>query len=255
MSEGFGDALKEWRKRRRFSQLQLAGEVGVSSRHLSFLETGRSTPSHEMVLALGEFLQIPRREINRMLVISGYAPVFRDIPLSDEGHSHVNYALDKLLDGHLPFPALVLNREWDVVKLNQSANSLMKEIGFVETVNLIECFLADAPTNSKILNWGDTASTLLKRLRYEIDMLGGSARLEKLEKELRSHLVDYNIPIVVDYSQSTMNTSFLVGGFTLSYFSLVSQMGAILDVTASEYKVELMFPVDDITKQYHFDRR
>ena len=253
MDKSFGSILREWRTRRRFSQLQMAEDIGISSRHLSFLETGRSAPSKEMVLNIGEFLQIPKREINRMLIVSGYAPVFRDMMSSGEGLTHVHYALDKLLADHLPFPAFVLNREWDIVKANQAASDLMMQIGFVTTDNLIESFLADDPNSSSLLNWGETASTLLKRLRYEIDMLGGSNRLEKLERDLSAHLNDSNIPIAIDYSQSTMSTKLLVGKSPLSYFSLVSQMGAILDVTASEFKVELMFPADDVTRKYHCD--
>lgn len=251
MQESFGEILKEWRSRRRFSQLRMAEEVGMSSRHISFLETGRSKPSKEMVLNIGEFLQIPKREINRMLVVSGYAPVYRDMMSSNESLNHVHYALDKLLENHLPFPAFVLNRDWDVIKANHAASHLMGEIGFVSTNNLIECFLADDPNSSGVLNWGETVLTLLKRLRYELDLLGGSDRLNNLEKALRAHLKASNVPFEVDYTQSTMNTKFLLGNSHLSYFSLVSQMGAILDVTASEFKVELMFPSDDVTKEYH----
>ena len=251
MGGGFGESLKEWRKRRRFSQLQLAEEMGVSSRHISFLEKGRSEPSKEMVLNIGEFLQIPKREINRMLVVAGHAQVFPDHLSTGEGLSYVNYALDKLLGDHMPYPALVLNREWSVVKANGAARALMEQIGFVSSGNLIECILNDDPACSHIVNWGETVSIILSRLRYEIDMLGGSDELERLEYELRSYIDSKNIPVCVDYNKAVMTTKFSIGTSTLSYFSLISQLGAILDVTASEYKVELMFPGDEVTKSYH----
>ena len=254
MDKSFGNILKTWRRHRRYSQLQMAEEVGISSRHLSFLETGRSAPSKEVVLRIGEFLRIPKRDINRMLVVSGFAPVFRDLLEPNTNLEPIYFAIDKLLNDHMPFPALVLNREWDVVKANQAAVRTMKHIGFVGADNLIECFIADDPHQSKIVNWGETVSILLNRLKCEIDILGADARIEKLEQQLRAHLGRHNIPEAVDYSQSTLNTSFRVEGKVLSYFSLVSQMSAILDVSAAEFKIELMFPADECTKQYHLKR-
>lgn len=254
MAQDYGSILKEWRVRRRFSQLQLASELGVSSRHISFLETGRSSPSKEMVINLGSFLQVPQREINRMLVVSGHAPVFQNTMALGEGLVHVNYALDKLLEDHMPFPALVLSRDWDVVKANPAAVCLMQTIGFSGSDNLIECILAEEATRSCILNRGETLMLLLKRLRYEIDLLGGSERLSKLASDLAEHLKSCEPPLVVDYSQHTMNTQFRVNDRVLSYFSLVTQMGSVLDVTASEFKVELMFPADDTTRGYHTEQ-
>lgn len=253
LNESFGAALREWRNKRRLSQLQLAENVGVSSRHISFLETGKSEPSREMVLCLGEYLDVPKREINRMLIVSGHAQVFRDHISDGSSLTYVNHALDKLLEDHLPYPALVIDREWDVVKLNVAASKLLTEIGFVASKNLIECFLHDDPSRSRIVNWGETASVILKRLRYEIDILGGSNRLVQLESKLRSYIKRNDTPVSVDYSQNSMNIKFQLGDVRLSYFSLISQLGAVLDVTASEYKVELMFPADDCTKQYHLE--
>lgn len=247
----FGLMLKHWRKHRRYSQLQMAEDTGISSRHISFLETGRSAPSKELILRIGGFLSIPKREINRMLAVSGFAQVFRDVTEPDTDLEPVYFALDTLLENHLPYPAIVLNRNWDLVKANPAAVELMTKIGFIHSNNLIECLLLDDPANSKIINWGETVSILLNRLKAEVDLVGGSDRLIVLGQRLHAHMQQHQIEEQIDYSASTLNTQFNIDGISLAYFSLVSQMGSIMEVTTSEFKVELMFPADEATKKYH----
>ena len=251
MSKAFGEILKKWRKLRRYSQLQLASEVGVSCRHISFLETGRSSPSQATILKLGRFLHMPRREINRALAVSDFAPIYRETLEADADLAPINFAIDKMLKDHMPYPALVLNKEWDMIKANESALTLLKYINFTESNNLIESLLQDDPATSKILNWGETVSVLLDRLRYEIDMLGGSRRMEDMERALRRHLCANGMEKDFDHKQVVLNTKFQVEGDVLSFFSVVSQLGAVMDVTVSEFTVELMFPADETTKNYY----
>ena len=118
---GVGDLLREWRQRRRLSQLELASEAEVSSRHLSFVETGRSKPSRELVLHLAEHLDVPLRERNALLLAAGYAPVYRERSLDDAEMDPVRDALDRVLSGHEPYPAVIVNRRWDVVAANAGA--------------------------------------------------------------------------------------------------------------------------------------
>ncbi|TDO97340.1 helix-turn-helix domain-containing protein [Marinomonas balearica] len=255
MNDSYGVILKNWRKQRRYSQLQLSVESGISSRHLSFLETGRSMPSKDTVIKLGNFLKIPKREINRMLSVSGYAPVFQDSehPSNTVDMSPVLFAMDTLLANHMPLPALVLNRDWDVVKANPAAINIMTKLGFANTPNLIESFILDDPNRSSVINWGETASVLLSRITYEIDLAGGSERLIQLKNALSEKLQRDNLSQEIDYNQAALSTTFQLDNHRLTYFSLVTQMGAVLDTTTSEYKVELMFPSNEETKHFHYE--
>src|SRR5262247_2343761 len=119
-----GGLLRDWRQRRRLSQLDLAGEAEVSARHLSFVETGRSRPSRELVLHLAEHLEVPLRERNTLLLAAGYAPSYRETPLEAESMTPVRDALALVLAGHEPFPAVVVDRHWDLVAANSPANAI-----------------------------------------------------------------------------------------------------------------------------------
>lgn len=251
MSGSFGGILRKWRSLRRFSQLRLAEEVGVSSRHISFLETGRSSPSKEIIVKLSGFLHIPRREVNRALMVSGYAPIYRETIESDSDMNPIYFAVDKMINDHMPFPAIVLNQEWDLVKANAAAIRLLEEVGFNKSNNLIESLAMDDPKTSKICNWGETASVVLNRVRYEIDMLGSSSKLVRLEHMLRTCVKNNNVDDSVDHSQVALNTQFRIGGEILSFFSVVSQLGAVLDVIVSGFKIEMLFPCDEVTKKYY----
>src|SRR5262247_3853625 len=109
-----GGLLRDWRQRRRLSQLDLAGEAEVSARHLSFVETGRSSPSRELVLHLAEHLEVPLRERNTLLLAAGYAPVYRETPLDDEAMAPARAGLEKILAGHEPYPAVIVDQRWDL---------------------------------------------------------------------------------------------------------------------------------------------
>ncbi len=136
MTESAGDILKSWRKQRRYSQLKLALELDISSKHVSFIETGKSIPSKEMILRIGEFLFIPKREINRALLSAGHAPVYSELPMSDAALEPVTSAIDQMIKNHMPYPAIVLNQAWDIVKVNDSANRLLSELGLSRHKNL-----------------------------------------------------------------------------------------------------------------------
>jgi len=251
MNTSIGCFLKQWRKKRRYSQLQLSLELGISSKHISFIETGRSTPSREMVLKIGEFLFLPKREINRGLYLAGYAPVYTDLPVDHENLKPVFFAIDKMIENHMPYPALVLNQYWDVVKANESANNLLFELGYSSHKNLIEALILDDPNTSKIVNWHEAAVAVLTRLRFEISILGGSNRLEELEKELSSCLPQEKNTINFSEKQVIQSTKFRISGKELSFFSIISQLSTIQDVSVNEFRVELMFPTNKMTKEFY----
>lgn len=253
MKNSFGPILRQWRKQRRYSQLQLALELDISSKHVSFLETGRSTPSREMVLRICEFLYLPKREVNRGLYSAGYAPQFSELPYENEELKYVLSAVDKMLSNHMPYPALVINQDWDIVKANESAQNLFKELGFAKSKNVIEALIADKPDSTKIVNWHETILTIIFRLRYEISMQGGSERLEGLERKL-SACINHKTEIENDDQIKTVlsvKVKLSDDSDTLSFFSVISQLCTVQDVAVSEYKVELMFPTDETTEKYY----
>jgi len=251
MSSSIGCILRKWRKQRRYSQLQLSLELGISSKHVSFIETGRSTPSREMILKIGEFLILPKREINRGLHSAGYAPVYTELSIEHEDLKPVFNAIDQMIENHMPYPAIVLNQNWDVVKANDSAKKLLLELGYSGHKNLVEALISDSPTTSKIVNWHESALVVLVRLRHEISILGGSSRLEELEEKLTACLSPNDETINIGENQVILSTKFKVNGYALSFFSVISQLSTIQDVTVSEFKIELMFPSDERTKEFY----
>ncbi len=253
MNNSIGYFLKQWRKQRRYSQLQLSLELGISSKHVSFVETGRSIPSREMILKIGAFLLLPKREINRGLYLGGYAPVYTDLPVEHERLKPIFFAIDKMIENHMPYPAFVLNQNWDIVKINESANKLLIEIGYSSHKNLIEALILDDPKTSKIVNWHETALAVLARLRAEISISGGSSRLEELEEKLSLCFLKDTNTININENKVVSSTKFRVGGGELSFFSIISQLSTIQDVTVNEFRVELMFPADDVTKEFYIE--
>lgn len=251
MKNSFGSVCREWRKQRRYSQLQLAVEMEVSSKHISFIETGRSHPSREMVIKIGTFLSLPKREINRGLYSAGYTPAYTELPYEHEDLKLVFSAIDQMLESHMPYPAIVLNLNWDIVKTNNSAQELLRNLGFSKHKNLIEAIVNDHNGVSKIKNWQESANVLLTRLRHEISIIGRSERLEELERQLAFCLEPYNENYSLDTNQSVLSVELQVAGEVLSFFSIIAQLGSVQDVAVSEFKVELMFPADEKTVNYY----
>lgn len=249
MKNSFGSICRKWRKLRGFSQLQLAVELDISSKHISFVETGRSNPSREMILKIANFLFLPKREINQALYSAGYAPIYAELKQDSDDLRYVLLAVEQMLSNHEPYPALVLNQYWDVVKANQSAQTLLGLLGY-QKPNLIEALIADNPAESKIINWHESATLVLTRLRYEISMLGGNQRLEKLATQLAEQLGPDNDVLTSDSSQAVLSIQLQAPDNRLSFFSMIAQLSAVQDIEMSEYRMELMFPADQITTEY-----
>ncbi|MEE9327027.1 MAG: helix-turn-helix domain-containing protein [Cocleimonas sp.] len=247
----FGEVLKKWRKLRRYSQLQLAIEIDVSSKHISFLETGRSTPSREMILRIGSFLYLPKREINQGLLAARFAPEYSELSSGHEDLKPIFTAIQTMIENHMPYPALVLNQNWDVVNMNESAKTLLDEVGYSGSNNLIEAIISDDPETSKIINWHESASAILMRLRYEINLLGANEYLENLAQQLSKRLAPDNEWLGVDGEQVAISTRLQIKGKKLSFFSMITQLGTVQDAIVSELKVELMFPLDEQTRDFY----
>lgn len=247
MENLFGQHLKQWRKRKRYSQLQLSVDLHISSKHLSFIETGRSLPSRSMIIKIGEFLHINKREINQGLLAAGYAPFYLELDHKNKDSQHVQNAIALMINKHLPYPAFVINAQWDIMKANQAATALFSNIGYANSTNLLEAFIADQPESSKIINWHECAHNLLLRLRQNHSSYH-TKQHAKLEDKLRtcSNFDEDNIYNSKDRSIIKISWNNKI----LSFFSILSQLHSIQDINMSEYEIELMFPADDVTVNF-----
>jgi len=248
-----GDLLRGWRQRRRISQLDLAGEAEVSARHLSFVETGRSRPSRELVLHLAEHLDVPLRERNSLLLAAGYAPSYRERALDTDELEPVRQAIDKILSGHEPFPALVVDRAWNIVAAN---GPLLSLLGSVVSDDLLE-----PPANAlritlhpdglapHIENLAEYADHLLARLDRQASVIG-SEDLRVLAQELRTYPGTPPAPAGNDDMADRLFAPLVLrigDGPTLTFFSTIATFGTALDVTVAELAIEQFFPADAST--------
>lgn len=264
MPVGFGYMLKSWRVSRRYSQLELALEAEVSQRHLSFLESGRAQPSREMVLRLSEVLGLPLRDRNDLLSASGFAPLYQERALDSTGMVAVKQALEVTLHHHEPYPALAVDRRWNVVLQNAAVDRLLGLAGPPPGVwqrvdpsgrhNLMRLTLHPGGLRPLIRNWQQTATVLLARLQREVDANPTDAKLRALLTDLcslpdipsgwRHSTWDAAPPPVLALELGTGRAP------SLKLFSMVCSFGTAMDVTADEMRLELFFPSDDFTADF-----
>jgi transcriptional regulator with XRE-family HTH domain len=252
---GAGELLREWRNRRRMSQLDLALEAGVSARHLSFVETGRAQPSREMILTLAEHLQVPLREQNALLLAGGFAPGFSETPLDSEEMSPVRHALDTILRGHEPYPAVIVDRQWELVASNEAAQVLLEGVSDelkAPPANALRITLHPDGMAPHIVNFAEWSGHLLTRLHRQA-LLSQDPALAELEREL------LGFPGVEPASGIAEPEEMLFvplrlrqpeGDTVLSMFSTFATFGTALDVTLDELSIESFFPADEATKSY-----
>lgn len=245
-----GALLREWRARRRVSQLDLSLGVGVSARHLSFIETGRSRPSAEMVLALADGLDIPLRERNTLLLAAGYAPRYQKRPLDGDALTFARSALQRLLDAHNPYPGIVIDRCWNIVQANAAATAVtagMPQSLLGPPVNVYRICLHPDGLAGRTLNFDEWAGYLVHQLKRTI-ALTGDATLHALHEEVLSYpgvktasarrAPADNAALLIPFQLET------AGGQRLSMFTTLTTFGTPLDVTLAELAVELFYPVD-----------
>ena len=240
-----GGLLREWRARRRLSQLELALEADVSTRHLSFVETGRSQPSREMVVKLAEQLEIPLRERNHLLLAAGYAPVY---PESDMADQRIREAVRHVLKGHEPFPALAVDRHWEMLDANAGIALLLDGVDpqqLAPPVNALRLALHPDGLAPKILNLGEWRAHLLARLRRQVAATH-DPQLASLLAELRSYPCGDPEPAVELPGPGEIVVPLKIRP-NLSFMSIVSTFGTPLDVTLQELSIEAFFPADERT--------
>ncbi len=252
MTRPVGELLRGWREHRRLSQLQLAIQADISTRHLSFVETGRAKPSREMVLHLAEELDVPLRERNRLLLAAGYAPVYRERGLDEEPMSAVREAVRQVLGGHDPYPAIVVDRRWNLVDANAAAAGLFTTVLPPELLappaNVLRASLHPEGLAPHIVNLGEWRAHLLGRLRRQAT-LTGDEDLTVLYQELRDYPCEQPEPLVEVPGPGDVTVVMRLRHpeGVLSFFTTVATFGTPLDVTVAELIIEAFFPADAVT--------
>ena len=257
-----GPLLREWRARRRLSQMELALEAGVSTRHLSFVETGRSLPGREMLMRVLGQLEVPFREQNRLLLASGYAPAFPERSLEDPELLPVREALDQIIAGHEPYPAVVVDRAWNLVAANPAMRGLAEGVAIDPAlleppVNILRLGLHPRGLAPLIVNLGQWRAHLCRRLERQLAATGDPDLAALLDE-----VAGYPIPVDEPDPAPDPEAREMLGpvrfrapgGGELSFFGMFATFDTPFEVTISELAMELLFPADQATAQALADR-
>jgi len=252
-----GDYLRAWRQRRRMSQLELALEADISQRHLSFLESGRSLPSREMLMHLAEQLDVPLRERNAMLIAAGYAPLYAERSLDDPSMSGARAALDRVLKGHEPFPALVIDRHWNLVAANAALTPMLRGVTDAKLlqppVNVLRLSLHPAGLAPRVANLAEWRAHLLDRLRRQVAITNDPVITELLQEltayPLARKLAAMSATVPGDHSNVLVPLEFVGETGLLSLISTTMMFGTPRDITLSELALEAFFPANAKTAE------
>ncbi|MRX33363.1 helix-turn-helix transcriptional regulator [Aminobacter sp. MDW-2] len=251
-ADTIGGLIREWRTRRRMSQLDLAMEAEISQRHLSFIESGRSVPSREMVQHISEQLEIPLRQRNQLLLAAGYAPSFSEKPLDDPSLAPAMDAVRMVLKGHEPYPAIAIDRHWNLIEGNAALGQLLEGVedaSLLEPpVNVLRLSLHPRGVAPRIVNLHEWRAHLIARLKHQNDTSGDPV-LKALEQELLGYPDGQRQgrPIQGNANAIVHPLRIRVGDAVLSFISTTTVFGTPLDVTLSEIAIESFFPADEET--------
>ena len=253
---GIGHLLQGWRRTRGKSQLTLSLEAGISARHLSFIESGRANPSREMVLLLAESLEVPIAERNGLLTAAGYAELYRGTRLDEPALAPARQAIDLILRHQLPFPAVVLDRHWNVVEANRAAQALFGALLEDRTLpgppNLIRTMFHPDGVRRWVANWETVAGALIGRVYRE--SIGGApdaATSALLDEALAWAGVPRRMLIATAAAPDAaiLPINFRRGELALDYFSTITTLGTARDATLQDIRIECFFPVNDTTAE------
>jgi len=253
-SRPVGELLRQWREHRRMSQLDLALEAEISTRHLSFVETSRSMPSRDMILRLTEPLDLPLRERNHLLLAAGYAPVYTETALDSPRMAAVRAAVRQVLSAHEPYPAAVVDRGWNLVDANASlalfTDGVPSEL-LAPPTNVLRVSLHPDGMAPRIVNLGEWRAHLLGRLRHQIALTADPA-LVQLYDELRTYPCDQPEPEIELPGPGDIVVPLRIrhGDRELAFFSTVATFGTPLDITVAELAIESFFPADPETAAF-----
>lgn len=250
-SSTFGTQLRDWRRSRGLSQLDLAADADVSQRHISFLETGRSRPSREMVIHLGQALDVPPREQNLLLLAAGHSPAFTETPL--DAIESISDVLDFMLEAHEPNMAIVIDRRWNLVRANRPATALTSIIfpeppdWAVPTLNVMRLNFHPEGLQRHMVGWESTAATLLRRLERDVASHPHDRDLRSLLEEVRGYPHVGSLPRHAGPSSAddlVVPTTLVIEGDPISLFTTISIIGDAHDLTLSELRLETFWPID-----------
>jgi transcriptional regulator with XRE-family HTH domain len=249
-----GELIRFWRQRRSLSQLELALDAEVSSRHVSFVETGRARPSREMVLRLAEHLEVPLRERNALLLSAGYAPLYGAHTLDDEPMAPVREALDRFLRAHEPYPAIVIDRHHNLIAANDALQTLLTGVSpelLEPPANALRIALHPQGMAPMTVNFGEWSAHLLHRLRREV-RITGDEELEALYMELASYPGVALQPPADDAAGSEIVLPLRLrdGETELAFFSTLATFGTAVDVTLAELSIEAFYPANARTAMH-----
>jgi transcriptional regulator with XRE-family HTH domain len=257
-----GHLLRHWRDLRGKSQLELSLDTGVSQRHLSFIESGRSAPSRQTLINIAQSLDVPLRERNRLLLAAGFAPMYgEDAWNAGEMHG-ITRALERVLRQHEPYPAVVMDRYWNVFMSNQSAprffNTFIDLDARPKPRNILHLMFDPAGMRPFIVNWPSASSALIERVQREAVGSFMDERTQDLLAALRGYPDVGSNGKVTQAAEPgpalpVIPLSFMKDGRVLNYFSMVSTVGTPQTVAAQELRVECMFPMDEMTEGYHHE--
>jgi transcriptional regulator with XRE-family HTH domain len=251
-SRPIGDLLRDWRQRRRISQLDLALEADVSPKHVSFVETGRSQPSREMILRFAEHLQVPLRERNALLNAGGFAAVFPERSLADSALATARKAVDLVLRGHEPYPAIAVDRHWTLVAANAAVGPLLTGVDaslLQSPTNVLRLSLHPRGLAPRIVNHGEWRAHIIERVRRQVEVTADPL-LADLLRELRSYPLpaDQGPPSTNrDYAGVVVPFELRTDNGVLAFFSTTTVFGTPVDITLSELALESFFPADEAT--------
>lgn len=251
-----GTLLREWRAARRLSQLDLSLEAGISTRHLSCIETGKAKPSRNMVTRLAEVLELPLRECNALLMSAGYAPKYPETTLDTPGLAQIHHAIELILEHQEPYPAFLLNRHWDILKVNQAAarfgNFVFPGRASAHR-NMVRRFFDPDDLRKFVVNWDEVAHDLVRHLHGEIT----AAPTDTIARALLDEVLTYpgvpkrwrmREPDVA--APPLLTVVFRKDDRELRFFSTFTVFGTPRDVTLDELRIECTFPADDVTREF-----
>ena len=243
-----GDLLRYWRGRRGKSQLDLSLDTGISQRHISFIESGRSVPGRDLLLTLAKSLDLPLRERNSLLLAAGYAPIFAESTLDAPDMTIVARAIDRVLKQQEPYPALVLDRFWNVLQTNQAAprffGSFINLAAFPKPRNLLHLMFDPGAMRPFVENWEEVAASLLERVHREsIGHVVDQKTLDLL-KSLKRYPGVKGLRSASRHAAPVIPITFRKGRRRTSFFSLITTVGTPQTITAQELRIECMFPAD-----------
>ena len=252
----FGPMLRTWRRRRGASQLALALQSGVSQRHVSFLESGRARPSREMVVQLTSALDVPLRQRNAMLLAAGFAPVYRESNLGAPELTPVRQAIDRMLKQQEPYPAVVIDRLWNLLEANEAAVAFTMFLHegppppppAGKQPNLLRSLLDPKGLRPKLANWEEVARYLVSTTYAEILAAGGEPRALAFIEEVMAYPdvpASFRKLRFEDRPPPVLTLDYIVGGKSLSVFTTIATLGTPQDITLQEVRIECFFPADE----------